>query len=46
MGYMDKPWQVDDTPTSYIELLRKAIMGVQIEITDIGGSENEPMVVR
>uniref|UniRef100_C9K7D2 Similar to transcription factor n=1 Tax=Alternaria alternata TaxID=5599 RepID=C9K7D2_ALTAL len=36
MGY-EKPWQVDDAPASYIELLRKAIIGVQIEITDIGG---------
>jgi transcriptional regulator len=37
MGYKEKPWQVDDAPASYIELLRKAIIGVQIEITDIGG---------
>lgn len=37
MGYKEKPWQVDDAPTSYVELLKKAIIGVQIEITDIGG---------
>lgn len=36
MGYT-KPWQVDDAPGSYVELLKKAIIGVQIEITDIGG---------
>ncbi|KAH7116134.1 transcriptional regulator PAI 2-type [Dendryphion nanum] len=37
MGYKEKPWHVDDAPSSYIELMRKAIIGVQIEITDIGG---------
>lgn len=36
MGY-EKPWQVDDAPTSYIEIMKKAIIGVQIEILDIGG---------
>jgi transcriptional regulator len=36
MGH-EKPWVVDDAPTSYIELLKKAIIGVQIEISDIGG---------
>lgn len=33
----EKPWQVDDAPASYIELMKKAIIGVQIEITDLGG---------
>ncbi|OAL06251.1 negative transcriptional regulator [Phaeosphaeriaceae sp. SRC1lsM3a] len=37
MGYQEKPWQVDDAPAPYIELLRKAIIGIQIQITDIGG---------
>jgi transcriptional regulator len=37
MGYKEKPWKVDDAPTSYIDLLKKAIIGVEIEITDIGG---------
>ncbi|KAF2654997.1 negative transcriptional regulator [Lophiostoma macrostomum CBS 122681] len=37
MGHKDKPWEVDDAPTSYVELLRKAIIGIEIEITDIGG---------
>ncbi|KAF2872350.1 transcriptional regulator PAI 2-type [Massariosphaeria phaeospora] len=37
MGHSEKPWQVDDAPASYTELLKKAIIGVQIEIKDIGG---------
>ncbi|KAF2844707.1 hypothetical protein T440DRAFT_559443 [Plenodomus tracheiphilus IPT5] len=38
MGFKDEEaWQVDDAPKSYIELLRKAIIGVEIEVTDIGG---------
>jgi transcriptional regulator len=37
MRHKDKPWQVDDAPTSYVELLKKAIIGIEIEITDIGG---------
>ncbi|KAI4608142.1 hypothetical protein J4E83_009325 [Alternaria metachromatica] len=36
MGY-EKPWEVDDAPSSYIEILKKAIIGVQIEIMDLGG---------
>ncbi|KAI4906229.1 hypothetical protein J4E90_010702 [Alternaria incomplexa] len=36
MGY-EKPWEVDDAPLSYIEILKKAIIGVQIEIMDLGG---------
>jgi transcriptional regulator len=36
MGY-EKPWQVEDAPTSYVEILKKAIIGIQIEITDLGG---------
>jgi transcriptional regulator len=36
MGH-EKPWHVDDAPSSYVEILKKAIIGVQIEITDIGG---------
>ncbi|RYN39090.1 hypothetical protein AA0112_g3734 [Alternaria arborescens] len=36
MGY-EKPWHVEDAPTSYIDILKKAIIGIQIEITDIGG---------
>jgi transcriptional regulator len=38
MGYKEKPWQVDDAPASYIELLRKATISIQIETTDFGGS--------
>ncbi|KAI9665025.1 MAG: hypothetical protein M1821_006473 [Bathelium mastoideum] len=37
MGYKEKPWQVDDAPGSYVDLLKKAIIGVQVEITNIGG---------
>lgn len=37
MGYRDKPWQVEDAPINYVELLKKAIIGIQIEITDLGG---------
>lgn len=36
MGY-EKPWQVGDAPSSYVDLLKKAIIGVEIEITDMGG---------
>ncbi|CDO76492.1 hypothetical protein BN946_scf184615.g18 [Trametes cinnabarina] len=36
MGY-EVPWNVDDAPDSYVELLKKAIVGVEIEITDMGG---------
>ncbi|KAJ4302723.1 hypothetical protein N0V90_001613 [Kalmusia sp. IMI 367209] len=37
MGHKEKPWVVEDAPESYVEILKKAILGVQIEITDIGG---------
>ncbi|ORY04656.1 putative FMN-binding domain-domain-containing protein [Clohesyomyces aquaticus] len=37
MGHKENPWQVEDAPTSYVELLKKAIIGVEIEVTDIGG---------
>ncbi|KAI9066538.1 negative transcriptional regulator [Trametes sanguinea] len=36
MGY-EVPWTVDDAPASYTELLKKAIVGVEVEITDMGG---------
>ncbi|KAI0738704.1 negative transcriptional regulator [Daedaleopsis nitida] len=36
MGY-DAPWRVDDAPESYVALLKKAIVGVEVEITDMGG---------
>ncbi|KAL1859043.1 hypothetical protein Daus18300_009681 [Diaporthe australafricana] len=36
MGY-EKPWSVGDAPPNYIDLLKKAIIGVEIEITDMGG---------
>lgn len=37
MGNKEKPWVVEDAPTSYVEILKKAIVGIQIEIKDIGG---------
>lgn len=36
MGY-EKPWQVGDAPENYIDLLKKAIIGIEIHITDMGG---------
>ncbi|KAI0324205.1 hypothetical protein GY45DRAFT_1331779 [Cubamyces sp. BRFM 1775] len=36
MGF-ERPWSVEDAPESYIALLKKAIVGVEVEITDIGG---------
>jgi transcriptional regulator len=32
-----KAWSVDESPESYINLLKKAIIGIEIEIKDIGG---------
>jgi transcriptional regulator len=31
------PWRVDDAPESYIALLTKAIVGIEVEITDMAG---------
>lgn len=36
MGY-ERPWQVGDAPGNFIDLLKKAIIGIEIEITDMGG---------
>ncbi|KAI0370180.1 hypothetical protein BV20DRAFT_302526 [Pilatotrama ljubarskyi] len=36
MGH-EKPWRVSDAPSSYTDLLKKAILGIEIEITNIGG---------
>ena len=36
MGYQ-KPWNVDDAPEKYIDLLRKNIIGIEIEITRLEG---------
>ena len=36
MGY-EVPWTVDDAPPSYVDLLKKAIIGIEIEITDMVG---------
>ena len=37
MGHKEKPWEVEDAPESYVEILKKAIIGIEIEISDIGG---------
>jgi transcriptional regulator len=37
IGNKEKPWVVEDAPESYVEILKKAIFGIQIEISDIGG---------
>ncbi|KIW56001.1 hypothetical protein PV05_04704 [Exophiala xenobiotica] len=36
MGY-SKPWGVNDAPDRYIELLRKNIIGIEVEITRLEG---------
>ncbi|KAF5389465.1 hypothetical protein D9757_004331 [Collybiopsis confluens] len=36
MGF-EQPWRITDAPESYIELLKNAIIGVEITIEDIGG---------
>ena len=36
MGY-EKPWNVADAPVSYVDILKKAIIGVEIEITSMVG---------
>lgn len=33
----EKPWQVADAPDRYVELLRKNIIGIEIEVTSLGG---------
>jgi len=38
MGYKpEESWEVSDAPERYTELLKKAIMGVEIEVKRIGG---------
>lgn len=36
MGY-DRPWSVDDAPERYIELMKKSILGIEIDITRLEG---------
>ncbi|KAF4309983.1 Negative transcriptional regulator [Botryosphaeria dothidea] len=36
MGY-EEPWSVEDAPRPYVEALKKAIIGVEVEITDMAG---------
>lgn len=39
LQYLDgnKTWKVSDAPTSYVDLLKKAIIGIEIQITSLGG---------
>ena len=36
-GYNPGPWRVSDAPEKYIDLLKKAIIGVEIEVTKMEG---------
>ena len=36
MGY-DRPWDVDDAPEGFIEVMKKSITGIEIEITRLEG---------
>lgn len=36
-GHADQPWEVADAPAPYIELLKKAIIGIEISIDRIEG---------
>lgn len=33
----EEPWTVDDAPESYVELLKKAIIGIEVEVTQLAG---------
>ena len=33
----DRPWEVDDAPERYIDIMKKNIVGIEIEVTSIGG---------
>ncbi|KAJ9621677.1 hypothetical protein H2203_007166 [Taxawa tesnikishii (nom. ined.)] len=32
-----KPWSVDDAPERYVDILKKNIIGIEIEVTSLGG---------
>ncbi|EHK20994.1 uncharacterized protein TRIVIDRAFT_51254 [Trichoderma virens Gv29-8] len=36
-GSRPKPWQVSDAPTPYLNIMKKAIIGVEIKIESMGG---------
>ncbi|KAI6837026.1 negative transcriptional regulator [Hortaea werneckii] len=36
MGY-EKTWKVDDAPEKYIEIMSKNIIGIEVEVTRLGG---------
>jgi transcriptional regulator len=33
----EKPWKVEDAPDRYVDLLKKNIIGIEIEVTSLGG---------
>ncbi|KAK4865577.1 hypothetical protein LT330_009365 [Penicillium expansum] len=37
LDHEGRPWRVSDAPTSYIELLKKNLVGIEIEITSLAG---------
>jgi transcriptional regulator len=45
-----KPWQISDAPPDYIEKMLKAIVGIEIVISELGGkwktSQNQPEINR
>lgn len=36
-GAKSQPWQVSDAPTPYIDIMKKNIIGIEIEIMSMGG---------
>lgn len=36
-GHVDRPWEVADAPESYVEILKKAILGIEIKIKRLEG---------
>ena len=36
-GAKSQPWQVSDAPTPYIDIMKKNIIGIEIEIKSMGG---------
>ena len=36
-GGKGKPWEVNDAPGSYVEVMKKAIIGIEIELKSLAG---------
>lgn len=47
---LERPWSMDDAPTDYIEKLTKAVVGIEISISQLQGkwklSQNQPAINR